>query len=533
MLSDFALLPRPHDDELLYSALARGALYIGTSSPKRLAELAFQDRSMLAVPDLPTGLRRLKPLYAGRWGLTDDAVLRHTHFAFWTAFRPAPDVERLRARLLMGEVWGLHPALGMCASRVRPTMHFRVCVACAVEDMRSLGYTYWRTHHQLPGALVCIRHAASLLETDVPIRPVARNRFVPATLDTAERARALDVPQVRLPAALQLCSELAAISSGEEGLLPSPVPCRRDARALRQVLRERLGAEVLAQLFRGDSLDALAWVGRQPRAAGRRHPLQEVLMRVAATWIPPSPSAYGGKTWGVYRDHEKRGQARVLADEGKSTRQVALALGVDWKTAKRLIEPLPGLASRRVRTPTLEEDIAAWQALQAAHPSFSQKALRQREPALFARLYRRARDVLAIGAHALARKRGGRRTCDWSARDAQWAARIAECARALARVQPPARVSRHRVLAELGGRSLFAHYSHRLPWSTALLARLCESTTAFQERRVRAAFARDSALPDWTVLRQTNINPARPSSRPVIAKLTALRRASPIEGQSP
>lgn len=41
----------------------------------------------------------------------------------------------------------------------------RYCLQCAEEDITSLGYSYWRRSHQLPGAIWCSKHGSQLVST--------------------------------------------------------------------------------------------------------------------------------------------------------------------------------------------------------------------------------------------------------------------------------------------------------------------------------------------------------------------------------
>lgn len=44
-----------------------------------------------------------------------------------------------------------------------PTTEPRVCLACIGEDLDTLGISYYRRAHQLPGVEACLTHSASLV----------------------------------------------------------------------------------------------------------------------------------------------------------------------------------------------------------------------------------------------------------------------------------------------------------------------------------------------------------------------------------
>jgi hypothetical protein len=113
---------------------------------------------------------------------------------------------------------------------------------------------------------------------------------------------------------------------------------------------------------------------------------------------------------------------------------------------------------------------------------------------------------------------------DWPERDEAWVERIRELAGLLHAKQPMVRVSRSRVLGELQGRALFAHYGEKLPLATRALDEFCESVEAFQARRMSKVLNEDRDIPDWKVFSKAAIDPRRRRTRPR-EMLAALRAA--------
>jgi hypothetical protein len=245
------------------------------------------------------------------------------------------------------------------------------------------------------------------------------------------------------------------------------------------------------------------------------HPLRHVLLLVfvdarigLAVGNPNKQQLPSGKTWGLYRSEALRLEAASLARLGMTTHAVATALDVDWKTAKRLLDPLPDAPEPPERN--LRADRQAWVALAASRPLLGKKALRGVAPALYARLYRNDRDWLLAWRRNAAATAGRVRRLDWSSRDASVEALVREQAADTLRQVPARRVSRSHVLGALGLRALVAHRGALLPRTLAALSEVCETVEAFQLRRLVAVIQLETRpLPDWQLLRKARIQASR------------------------
>lgn len=159
------LLDRPHAGELVSSALIRGCrhYHLTLSQVLRSGQAAGGGSGAAFFGFTPL------PYLAELFDMAPtDLLAGHTVLAFATAFSARGVWERAVANALSGVCGG--QALGsVMRTAVQGTSHRRYCQDCVAEDLRSIGESYWRTAHQLPGALVCHAHGRVLLSTELRI----------------------------------------------------------------------------------------------------------------------------------------------------------------------------------------------------------------------------------------------------------------------------------------------------------------------------------------------------------------------------
>lgn len=521
------LLPKPYPDELLYSILARAAYRNAHWSPKGLMGAAFGDQTVLASPDLPSQLNLLAGAAGRQWQISSsDIALRHTLAGYYTHFLGKVERERILG-LMAGKSANLHLRLGICSGNVRAPKKFILCPICTELDVELHGETYWRRSHHLPGVLVCPMHKVSLVETVVPFRPLGRHEHIHARVQHLEQA----TPLLSKSRAAGF-EELLALAQAAAGLLDAAVCAVGPVHDYRQHLHPRgfkgasgvqelwsslarcFGNEVLQKLFRGNSDEREpAWLlelFRKPRRP--LHPLKHLLVErvlldheVRTT----TQSKRSGKTWGIFKNPGLRHQAHELSKTGLTVNAVATRLNLDWKTACRLLQPLP-VVLRRVDNGAALVDRTAWRVVSEKNPALGRTQLRRLEPALYARLYRNDRDWLM--------RQGTRQKCKaatsrvyWPSRDESLSQSVQALAMEIRQRNPLRRVSASHVLGILGARTTVARNSDKLPLTQAALAQHCESVEEFQLRRIQAEQAADGWFPRpiWRVLRAAHLNSAR------------------------
>lgn len=522
-------LARPLPDELLYSTLARATYRYAIWSPKGLLDTFYGQRTRTAVPDLPSNLGALARATADGWKLSaEELAVRHTLVGYFTHF--AGTLRRTQVLRAMEELGqGFHTRLGVCAGAARAPKRFQLCRQCHAEDLQRHGQAYWHRAHHLPGVLVCHLHGDALRESDVPFRPVGRNvhQAAPIAVDWGRLPPLVGI-LARPEQAKAVAAQSYAVLTADD-CAPSSLPDYRPALArcgwhagrgglarLQEAFEAHFGADLLERSFgRGDSHPSgwLAEVLRTPRRP--MHVFKHVLLRVFLDGqVRVAEGGRGAhaaspKRWGLYRRQDLRREAASLVAIGLSTHAVAWCLDVDWKTANRLLIPLP-LDEPTARR-DLDVDRQSWEENAAAHSGLGKKALRATAPALYARLYRTDRDWLVAWAADPVPSSSAARRVAWPERDRELVALVHSQVDLTLQMQPPHRVSRSWVLGVLGLRALLAHRARLLPCTVAALDAACESVAAFQLRRLTWVLGQEGMdmSPEWRVWRVAGIAASR------------------------
>lgn len=550
-------VPRPYPDELLYSLIARSARYLGHWSPKGLTEAVYGRRTVLASPDLPSSLLLLKPLALTAWEITPEQLAhRHTLVGYYTHYLGAAS-RRHVVRDMLRQGKHLHVRLGICSGVVKVPQYFRLCALCAADDMRRFGETYWRRAHHLPGVLVCHNHGAVLHECTVPFRPPGRHEYIAAHPKMLSDGESSLLPLgADLRVAWRLALDSAALLDAEvsttgplhdyRGPLDAHGFGGRGNRLpnLHAAVERLYGEQLLSTFFKtGQSGDPLRWLAEAVRVPRRQlHPLKHLILQYVLLNAGQSASQVSSKasensqaesrkekTWGLFRQEAIRKEARTLAALGLTTNAVARALEVDWKTAFRLLAPVPAKTHQATDEP-LESDKQAWLHLSATNPSATRSELRNMDYALHARLYRQAREWLAKqGPQGRAHATTSHARVDWAGRDAELSAQVEQEAICILKMRPLLRVSRSRILSNLGKSALVSFSGAKLPMTQRALDFYCESVEAFQVRKLTQIIQQEShidPIPDWKALREARINPSRREDRGGLLLKSARQRLS-------
>lgn len=156
---------RPHEDELVGSALSRAIRYTGLSVPHLLRAVTGRrvvNHSFVVVRH---------PMVAWSFGMPADVfATRHTMTEYSLAFMP-----RERRAAIWNSALSSTPNSGWMGNIAKDLTNthpkLRYCAACVKEDVSKFGDSYWRRAHQLPAVSVCLVHHQPLLVSSTPLQP--------------------------------------------------------------------------------------------------------------------------------------------------------------------------------------------------------------------------------------------------------------------------------------------------------------------------------------------------------------------------
>ncbi|MGP3610640.1 TnsD family Tn7-like transposition protein [Anoxybacillus sp. PDR2] len=180
MLSYF---PTLYNDELLYSWFARYHIHSSNISPKQTMKDLYGKTNIVAVPDLPTNLnvvyeklRHFQVPDVAQW------IKKHTLFRYYTTFATSEIKHKVYRAMESGEHSGaIHMMTGIMANAIKEWTYFRFCPRCFQEDIETIGESYWRVSHQLPGVYICLKHNQYLCDSSVPFRGKNKHEFIAAS----------------------------------------------------------------------------------------------------------------------------------------------------------------------------------------------------------------------------------------------------------------------------------------------------------------------------------------------------------------
>ena len=169
--------PTPYRDELLYSTLARYHLRSGNVFWKHTLEDLFGKRTISATAFLPSGIRSLiKHLPMNTTINEQSLIYNHTMFPFYTAFLPKEKAVSIYEAMLSDDGKKIYMQSGIMASSIPQNKYFKYCPECFKED--NYGEMFWQRQHQLPGKLICTKHALYLEDSSVPMIQSNKHSFI-------------------------------------------------------------------------------------------------------------------------------------------------------------------------------------------------------------------------------------------------------------------------------------------------------------------------------------------------------------------
>ena len=546
--------PAVVEGELLYAVLARHRSHVSPPTTAAHMRDLFGRRSAVASFDLQGSLDDL--VCNVRISGLDGATLarKHTLLPYYAAFQQEEAMIEGELALRHGDAAAARHRLGVTAWTIRPVSRPRVCPECLADHRATLAGGTLLVAHQLPGSLLCHRHAAPLVVCQSPVGLEGRHAFLLPCLGDAI------TPHDLMATSGRIRDLLVEISKRQAALVSSSGAARRAAsrcdllgrldglglmRSARKVDQERLSVEI-GRFFEGvlrllpepaRRVGTGGWpetMVRNPRKS--MHPLLHVLM---ATFLdrseasgsisgrtPRPADGFGPGPWPCLNplaDHKSELRIATVdayRNRGAVVGRFSCDCGYVYSRGLSSAGEL-GPPKFRAGGPLLEV------ALRRLISSGAKLRAMARELGLDPKTV--VREALSIGLDVpWATKASGRvrqkapvqprsepkrraqrgaavPSVDWPALDLEMVVRLRHAATSILAMRPPRRVTFSFLEKRVARVGWLAKRSRKLPRSHAYASSVVESTTDFQRRRVRAVLADHEGAEPWVVMRLSGL----------------------------
>jgi len=153
----------PHDDEPLFSLLAR--IYHRLIGPSRtqFARHIFGNPRMVIPFDFPCGIGALTQSIGGEIGLSEEQLIqRHTMFPIAAFLMSAERSESVKIAMLGNRASAMNLIKWHRKRAQDGQRRLYFCTKCREQDILHHGHTWWRRVHQAPGVICCPMHSIPL-----------------------------------------------------------------------------------------------------------------------------------------------------------------------------------------------------------------------------------------------------------------------------------------------------------------------------------------------------------------------------------
>jgi hypothetical protein len=174
--------PDPYPDELLYSACARYAERVKYRNKQSHISELLGNRGLSAMVDFPNRLDYfVSILPPGNFYSVERIISENTLLPFYEPFLPSDRAELVRQEMKDDSKDNhLRSRAATTVKQVKMPEHLRFCPLCVEDDKNEYGETYWHRLHQLPGVLVCPKHACFLEDSSLEWKRGIGNHFYSA-----------------------------------------------------------------------------------------------------------------------------------------------------------------------------------------------------------------------------------------------------------------------------------------------------------------------------------------------------------------
>lgn len=480
--------PIPYPEELLYSTIARAGVHDGDTSPKQLLDKVFNNRRVIATVDLPSHIGKVASQYSDSLGLDVGTLIsRHTLWPIYAPFIPRQRVRKLNRWMSGSSQGAAHLASGIAASRVKTKTKLYVCDECLKEQKSKHGECFWNRLWQAPLVKVCPLHR-SLHATNID-------------LDGEHRHSHISVETVRILKPLKVESV------------------------------DRIFSNQVVELFQvqNEGISFSQWTEFYRRLASNFRFLRG--RRIDHTRIREVVLEYWGKHWlaeagilptgtetswlrALFRKHRKSFSfaEHIVVLSALSNGTLGISNAIEEASRMMLRTKQPSVKEREpANFNELNPDQIAWERiLEQNHP----KEARQKNQALYARLYRNHRDwLLQIDSANHADNKSVNKRVDWPKRDRQIAKELRKIYRKLSDDLYVPHLSKTFLIHQLKHRATVEKNLYRLPRCSALLSLYSESTDEYQVRRLTRSYLaikeKGLEIKRWSLLREAGLSDER------------------------
>lgn len=192
-----AYFPTLYPDELIYSLFARYFVKSGYMGYASAAEDLFENK--ITHPDIEF-INKLSDEVLAHLQMSmtmAELIERHTMFPYYGRFLPRERRQQALSMLIqMDERY--HNLIYVTKSK-SITRHLRYCPACAADDRKAHGETYWHRSHQLYGVNICPVHGCELMNSAVEISSKtspylhSAEEMVPPAVEVVQKSSPLEL----------------------------------------------------------------------------------------------------------------------------------------------------------------------------------------------------------------------------------------------------------------------------------------------------------------------------------------------------
>ena len=169
--SEVGDLPTIHEDELLYSIVARYGWITGYIDAESANLDLFGRTFGHSASRIPSNLDAMASRLPASLGLTGrDLALKHTLLPYHCAFLPHAATERAIGKAVANS-GRRGRRVGGFTKPLPPPTRLRFCPECLAGMISDGRDPYWKRVHQLPIVVVCPDHGCDLRESSVGPRP--------------------------------------------------------------------------------------------------------------------------------------------------------------------------------------------------------------------------------------------------------------------------------------------------------------------------------------------------------------------------